>query len=249
MQHSSTSKLVCRIADYKSKPFPSTLDRPFRAKIPSRPDYFICNIHTAICDYGVKRIVIALRVSDRHQKDNLYAQKQEVLRYLKQFKIRIVKIVTTIGTGRVFGQDRKPVRRYDLEELAYYARKYDAAIFAEDITRFIRPSKYTKENQWIQLEERELQRLEEITRSAILVTKADPLTPFKDLRKSQITKSMSAANKLKPKKYKIKLKDKLISKVLILHSKDISNRQISKELGIHRNTINKWIKEIEMAKI
>lgn len=239
MQNTS---LVCRITPFNTDPEESSWDKPFRAKIPARPDHFVCNLDTAICDYNIKRVVVGLRESDRSQNLNFTKQKLAVERRLKKYNLEIVDIIPHIGSGRVYGPLGESIPRPDLEKLADIAIRENAVIFMEDISRYLRPSQYTKYKQWIRLKEKELIRLKQLTKSVLLISGTDPLAPPKEVRRQQTLRGRIVPKGQKRVKYSKKRRDRLLFKIIDMRTEGNTLKKISLDMKVPIPTISKWLK-------
>lgn len=235
--------LGCRPELFKEETQKSSYDKPFRAIIPARPDHYLCNLDTAIADYHVKRIIVGLRESDRSQNLNFIGQKLAVHRRLSKYPVEIIKTLSFINSGRVYDPDGKETYRPDLEELTDIAIKNDAAIFMEDLSRYVRPSQYTKFKQWIMVSEKELIRLKEITRGVLLICGTDPLMPPKDVRRQQTLRGRVIVKGKKRGKYSKARKTRLMKTIINMELDGYTLESIYESTKVPISTISRWLSE------
>lgn len=177
------------------------------------------------------KVIIVARVSTRSQRDNLDGQANNLRKYANECGAIIVDIVPHVGKGQYLRWLKKAVKK---------AKRYNAKIIAESVSRLIRSGYYhPKERPYEQADLMDLEHLKEMLGNIELTTVLSPTADAKEERASAIKRGQQEKNG----KTKKQRREEQTPIVIELYKQKRSLRQIEMQTGVPYRTVGRWLKD------
>jgi hypothetical protein len=174
-------------------------------------------------------VVAYIRESNPKKLVNLDDQNFNVRREIKRQGAKLKKLFPYAGSGRLDHGDFA-----EWERACRYAKRHNIRLVVETLNRIARPSSYSKTNQKVRLSQKELARL----------SGGAEIVPLFDDERSAQTKRGGRPEQKHPGRMKER-KARYLPRVLKLHRKGFSLRQIHGKTDIPIETSRRWIKQAE----
>lgn len=187
------------------------------------------------------RVVLWERVSKRAQGrngQNIHDQDLNLWTQAQELGLKVVGVFDHEGSG--FGANSWTL----LHKAAAYAARHDAILFAETTPRLIRhPAFHTK--LWPDAQARDAD-LQVLPTNVVIATDLHPDASPKEVRAYDRRRGQQMKNRKggRPKApgYKKRIRLRMKAKVIGLHP-ELSQREIAKQTGVPRATVQRWIAE------
>jgi DNA invertase Pin-like site-specific DNA recombinase len=200
-------------------------------------------------DYiGPKIAVVYLRWSTLAQYLRNHMELEKWIRKeLEDKGWKVIRIYKEIESGKL----NELGNRVTLQAAIAFSEQNNAVLISTTLSRYIRSSKYSKENKTTKPTKEDIQRFNEARRAVQTLTILKPISNFNEEISFQTKMSIEADQSRKggrPKskksrgKYKKKVRDDLQGRAIELRSKGMSFGKISIALDVSKSTIVDWVK-------
>lgn len=192
-------------------------------------------------DYrGCKRAVVLLRASTTKQARNgsLEAQEHFLINYLESKGWEILKVYREIDSAKSDNWEFRVVPQLAIQ----FAKDNDAVVVMTTLSRMFRPHNFSNTNKRPKLSWEEICKINESRNKIVFLTAISPNSTFEEETSFSTKINIDFEKSKKRGEYKIEKKLLMKDKIMELHLKHISVRQISKLLELPKSTVSDWLK-------
>jgi DNA invertase Pin-like site-specific DNA recombinase len=192
-------------------------------------------------------VVLYVRVSgwEQNRRLNLRDQKRQMRRELRKMGVRVIDVFKEVCSGYIAKLGPKAVR----VRAARFANFHGAIVVAESVSRLLRSSDYSKENQNVRPGRREWEALLDWMFDVPLATLEQPeITPGQE-RSAQTRRGLleKGATPGRPcaraPGYKKRRRERLFDRIRELRERGLSLREIHRKTGVPLSTFRAWLQD------